>query len=77
MTTTESGREGGRERGDLPGPERGGLPGLACEVPAERAARLPRSAMIEALLRRVESNWGESGRDGNAPLTPPGWHSAV
>jgi len=59
VTTTGSGREEGRERGDLAG--------LAGEVPAERVADLPRSAVIEALLRR-------NRRD---PLTPPGWHSAV
>ncbi|MHC5906709.1 hypothetical protein ACVNF4_22810 [Streptomyces sp. S6] len=59
MTTTESGREDGRERGDLAG--------LAGELSAERVAGLPRSAVVEALLRR-------NRRD---PLTPPGWHSAV
>jgi len=59
VTTSERGCEDGRERGDLAG--------LVEAVPAERVAGLPRSAVVEALLRRGR-------RD---PLTPPGWHSAV
>ncbi|WP_416967348.1 hypothetical protein [Streptomyces sp. 4F14] len=59
MTRTEQDREGGRERGELADVLRAG--------PGDRLDGLPRSALVEALLRRNRSG----------PLTPPGWHSAV
>ncbi|QNP73398.1 hypothetical protein IAG44_30760 [Streptomyces roseirectus] len=72
MTRIENGREGGRAPGELPGATHAAsterLPALAREVSPGRLSGLPRSAVIEALLRRA---------DDDAHRTPPGWHSAV
>ncbi|MDX3385054.1 hypothetical protein DF268_34340 [Streptomyces sp. V2] len=47
MKSTENGREGRRERGELAE--------LAGAVPADRLSGLARSPIVEALLRRTRS----------------------
>ncbi|KND24337.1 hypothetical protein IQ63_42860 [Streptomyces acidiscabies] len=59
MKRTEHDSEGRRERGELAD--------LVRAASGDQLYGLPRSAIIEALLRRTRSG----------PLTPPGWHSAV